>query len=114
MSEFPVQSIVEQAVQKQTNALVGNNDVNLNTIVKMSLMDEMNQVDNDEIKSILNKIREANKAEHFWIEKEYALTYDTAGNLVPINFSEHNTNAEGQTDITSIHDEPEGSKTKIE
>ena len=114
MSEFPVQSIVDQAVQKQTNALVGNNDVNLNTIVKMSLMDEMNQIDNEEIKSILNKIRDANKAEHFWIEKEYALTYDMAGNLVPVTFSEHNTNAQSQTDLTSIHDESEGSKAKIE
>jgi len=108
--DFPVQSIVEQAVKNQTNALVGTSDVNLNTIVKMSLMSEINQLNEDVVKEVLMKIHDANKDEHYWIHKEYELTYDASGNLVSL----HNTDGETQKDSISVDDGPEGSKAKLE
>lgn len=78
---LPVESIVEQAVNRQVNSLVGNKDTNLNTIVKMSLLPEVSE---NEYQSILAKIKSNNILEQYYIEKEYDLTYDCAGNLCEI------------------------------
>ena len=113
--DLPVQSIVEQAIKSQTNALVGNNDINLNTIVKMSLMSEMKQLDEESIKEVLIKIYDVNKAEHYWIHKEYELTYDSSGDIIPCNLlSIPNINGKVEKDSNSLDDESEGSKSKLE
>ena len=78
---LPVESLVEQAVNRQVNSLVGDKDKNLNTIVKMSLLPEF---DANEYESILAKIKSNNHMEQYYIEKEYDLTYDCAGNLIPV------------------------------
>jgi hypothetical protein len=79
---LPVESFVEQAVNRQVNSLVGDKDINLNTIVKMSLLPEF---DANEYQSILAKIKTNNQMEQYYIEKEYDLTYDCGGNLVPVS-----------------------------
>jgi len=78
---LPVESLLEQSVNRQVNNLVGDRDTNLNTIVKMSLIPEINA---NEYQSILANIRNNNNMEQYFIEKEYELTYDCAGNLVPV------------------------------
>ena len=78
---LPVESLVEQAVNRQVNSLVGDKDMNLNTIVKMSLLPEISE---NEYQSILAKIKSNNVVEQYYIEKEYDLTYDCAGNLIPV------------------------------
>ena len=105
--DFPVESLVDQAVKNQTNALVGTKDTNLNTIVKMSLMSEMSL---ENIKEVLIKIYDTNKAEEYWVRKEYELTLDLGGNIVSVP----NTNGETQKDTIRVDDEPEGSKAKLE
>ena len=79
---LPVESLLEQSVKRQVNSLVGDKDTNLNTIVKMSLLPE---IDANEYQSILAKIKSNNALEQYYIEKEYDLTYDFAGNLVPVS-----------------------------
>ena len=79
---LPVESLLEQAVNRQVNGLVGDKDTNLNTIVKMSLLPE---IEANEYQSILAKIKSNNVVEQYYIEKEYDLTYDCAGNLVPVS-----------------------------
>jgi hypothetical protein len=78
---LPVESIVEQAVNRQVNSLVGDKDMNLNTIVKMSLLPEISE---NEYQTILAKIKTNNVVEQYYIEKEYDLTYDCAGNIIPV------------------------------
>ena len=79
----------------------------------MSLMSE--QLDEESIKEVLIKIYDSNKAEHYWIHKEYELTYDISGNIIPCNLlSIPNINGKVEKDSNSIHDEPEGSKSKLE
>ena len=114
-SAYPVQSIVDQAVSKQTNALLGNNDINLNTIVKMSLMAELSQLEEENIKEVLVKIYDTNKAEHYWIHKEYELTYDMNGNMINVPvFSAPKANGETETNSKSVHDGSKGSEAKLE
>ena len=84
MSSYPVEDALEQAVNKQVTALIGNNDVNLNTIIKMSLMNEYNQVNSKELQDVLARIASNNEVEKYYVEKEYELTYDCGGNIVPI------------------------------
>jgi len=114
--DFPVQSIVEQAIKNQTNALVGTSDINLNTIVKMSLMSEKSQLKEDIVKEVLIKIYDANKDEDYWVHKEYELTYDMSGNIVPCNslLSIPNINGETEKNSNSVNDEPKRSKGKLE
>jgi hypothetical protein len=114
MSEnYPVQDILEQAINKQVNALVGNNDVNLNTIIKMSLMNEYKQVNSKEMEDILARISSNNQVEKYYVDKEYEMTIDCDGNIVPVNSisnAEKKPNCEGEKDTGSIIPEPEGSE----
>ena len=82
--EFPVTDILDQAVSKSVNSLVGNNDVNLNTLLKMATLNEMNPLEPEKIESWLTAIKRSNMMEHYWYEKEMSMTLDVAGNLVPI------------------------------
>ena len=80
---FPVITAIEQAVNQKVDSLVGNKDMNLNTIVKMSVIKE--SVDDKEISYVLSKMAENNAMEKYCIENEYELTYDLGGNLIPVN-----------------------------
>lgn len=105
--DYPIASTVEQAINNQVNALVGNQDTNLNTIVKMSMMNDIYKVPDGEMKEILNRIASGNKMETYFIDKEYELTMDMSGNLIPINNIVNGKEGEHQTDIKSVIFEPE-------
>jgi len=85
MENFPVVSVVEQSVNNQVNALVGNKDTNLNTIVKMSIINEIKPIDDYKIQSVLYEIISNNALEKELIEREYALTIDSCGNLIYVD-----------------------------
>ncbi len=51
---YPVENIVEQSVNNQVNSLLGNNDVNLKTIFKLSIMEELGQVDKEDLLKMLS------------------------------------------------------------
>jgi|LauGreSBDMM110SN_4_FD.fasta_scaffold136267_1 hypothetical protein len=78
---YPVVNVVEQSVNNQVNSMLGNNDVNLKTIFKLSIMEELGQVDKADLENVINKIKENNKTEAYYINKEYELSYDLSGNL---------------------------------
>ena len=61
------------------NNLIGTNDINLNTIVKMSLLN----TSEDKIKAVVAQMKANNSVEKYWFDKEFGLTYDIAGNLIP-------------------------------
>ena len=105
--DFPVADIVETAVSNQVNSLVGTNDVNLNTIVKMSLLN----ASEEKQKVVVNQMLANNKLEKYWIDKEYCLTYDLSGNLIPVESIDE---AEKEGDSGSIVSEPERSESKTE
>lgn len=91
MDNYPVRDYIEQTIASQTVALMGNNDINLNTIVKMSLISEIKPMDEAKVKQILDQISSTNKAEKYWIEREYMMTMDSGGNVVPVqNISNNN------------------------
>ena len=104
---LPVESVVEQAVNIQVNKLVGDKDTNLNTIVKMSLIPSANE---GEYESILANIRNNNNMEQYFIEQEYQLTYDCAGNIIPVKCINNGETTKSQekstTDSGSILPEP--------
>jgi predicted Zn-dependent peptidase len=82
MSDYPVESVIDQSVNNQVNSMLGNNDVNLKTIFKLSIMEELGQVDKEDLENVINKIKQNNKAEAYYINKEYELSYDLSGNLI--------------------------------
>jgi DNA integrity scanning protein DisA with diadenylate cyclase activity len=77
--------VIERSVNMSVNSLIGNNDTNLKTIVKMSIMQDMNKLETEEMESILQKLQENNAIEKYYVEREYGLTYDLCGNIIPIN-----------------------------
>ena len=105
--EFHVADIVETAVSSQVNSLIGTNDTNLNTIMKMTLL----QPSYEKMKAVVNQMLANNKMEKYWIDKEYGLTYDLAGNLIPVD-SIHE--AEEESNLGCIVSEPERSESKAE
>ena len=82
---LPVQDIIEQSISNKVNGMVGNNDVNLNTIVKMSLLNKIKPLDKTKIDTIIGSIYDNNKIEDYYINNEYELTMDNSGNLIYIN-----------------------------
>lgn len=99
--DFPVVDIVDQAVSKSVNALVGNNDVNLNTLLKMATLNEMNPLEPEKIESVLTAIKRSNMMEHYWYQKEMSMTLDTGGNLVPLINSTDNISTNDIVDVSS-------------
>ena len=115
--EFPVTDILDQAVSKSVNSLVGNNDVNLNTLLKMATLNEMNPLEPEKIESVLSAIKRSNVMEHYWYEKEMSMKLDVAGNLVHIyenpvqNISINDiVDVSSQGDLQSELPEPERSE----
>ena len=102
--DFPVTDILEQAVSKSVNALVGNNDVNLNTLLKMATLNEINPLEPEKIESVLTAIKRSNMMEHYWYTKEMSMTLDTGGNLVPITDSTDNISTNDIVDVSSQGD----------
>ena len=82
--DFPITDILDQSVSKSVNSLVGNNDVNLNTLLKMATLNEINPLEPEKIESVISAIKRSNVMERYWYEKEMNMTYDIAGNLVPV------------------------------
>ena len=101
--DFPVVDILDQAVSKSVNSLVGNNDVNLNTLLKMATLNEMNPLEPEKIENVLTSIKRSNMMEHYWYEKEMSMTLDTGGNLVSIN-PLPNISINGIVDVSSQGD----------
>lgn len=85
MERFPVVDVVEQAISNSVNAMVGNRDVNLNTIVKMAKLDEVKPIDENKKTEVIAAILNNNRIEQHFINLEYQLTMDNCGNLVYIN-----------------------------
>ena len=93
---LPVESLLEQAVSRQVNNLI--TDTNLNTIVKMSLLPETQE---GEYESILAKIKTNNLLEQYYIDQEYQLTYDCAGNIIPVKCINNGETTESQEKSTT-------------
>lgn len=108
--EFPVCGVIEQAVNNQVNALIGNKDINLNTIVKMAKLNEIKPLPQEEMNSILDKIAMNNKLEQYFVETEYEMTYDRDGNLILLSdiIDERKTSEEN---TESILPESKGSQS---
>ena len=90
--ELPVVDAVEQAISKSVNSLVGNNDVNLNTIVKMAMLNDYKALESAKIDSVISAIRRSNEMEQCCYEKEMGMTYDNSGNLITVYESKISTN----------------------
>ena len=106
---FEVESILETMVKTQVNKMVGEKDVNFNTIVKMALLQDVakSNIDSD---SILAKIKENNEMEKYLLEREFFLTYDNAGNIIEIpNINDQTGQSEKQpaADSSGVVSKPE-------
>ena len=111
--DFPISSVLEKSVSKQVNKIVGDKDTNLNTIVKMSLLNDGSEETLRDYNRLLDKMRSNNEKEQYYIAQEYELTYDCGGNLVPVNNVVDIYNGETEkrkTDIGSVLLEPEQSE----
>ena len=82
--DLHVESMVEKSIVNKADALVGSKDVNLNTIYKLSLLDEVGLLDEDIKKRVIEQVKRASSTEKKYIDEEYYLTMDVAGNLIYI------------------------------
>ena len=86
MDNYPVVSFIEENINNEVNSLIGNNDTNLKTIIKMAKLKDINpDVKKEEFENIITQIHNNNKLMALLIEKEYELTYDHDGNIIPVN-----------------------------
>ena len=92
MDNYPVSDIIDQSISNRVNGMLGNRDVNLNTIVKMSMINELNPLDECVVNNVLSSICKNNKIEDFFIHQEYELTIDNCGNLVYIKNEKEDKN----------------------
>ena len=86
MEQFPVESVIERSIANQVNALIGNDDVNLKTIVKMAMMVDKNIHSDIEylMNGVLNQIKRANKMEHELVQEEYEIETEWAGEKISL------------------------------
>jgi hypothetical protein len=81
METFPVDDIIEMAITKSVDKIVGTRDTNLNTIVKMDMLNSMRGVDSEKMQAVIKAIQDNNKVEEHYIHQEYQLSMDSSGNL---------------------------------
>ena len=63
--DFPISSVLEKSVSKQVNKIVGDKDTNLNTIVKMSLLNDGSEETLRDYNRLLDKMRSNNEKEQY-------------------------------------------------
>lgn len=98
--DLHVESMVEKSIVSKADALVGNKDVNLNTIYKLSLLDEVGLLDEDQKKRVIKQLKKLNEIERKYVDEEYQLTMDIAGNLIYVN--DINEGKEGEKNTENI------------
>ena len=81
MENYKVESPIERSVNNEVNALVGNNDVNLKTIVKLAIMTAKKQ-EPAELHEIIQKIKECNVYEAGLVYEEYELLPEFVGEQI--------------------------------
>ena len=64
--DFPISSVLEKSVSKQVNKIVGDKDTNLNTIVKMSLLNDGSEETLRDYNRLLDKMRSNNEKEQYY------------------------------------------------
>jgi len=98
--DFHVESMVEKSIVSKADSLIGNKDANLNTIYKLSLLEEVGLLDEDKKNYVINQIKKSTDIEKKYIDEEYHLTMDSEGNLIYVN--DINAREKGQKDIENI------------
>ena len=78
--ELQVSSLVEERIAKSVDKLLGNADTNLNTIVKMTMLNYSPETK----KKICEQIKQDNIMQAYLIDKEFQLTIDKDGNIADI------------------------------
>jgi ribosomal protein L12E/L44/L45/RPP1/RPP2 len=76
--DLPIVDPIEQAITRQVNHLVGEQDTNLNTILKMSML----RVTEDRVKTLLSTLSSNNLTEAAWYQRELGMTLDPSGNVI--------------------------------
>ena len=98
--DFHVESMVEKSIVSKADSLIGNKDANLNTIYKLSLLEEVGLLDEYQKQRVIEQIRKSTDIERKYINEEYHLTMDSDGNLISIN--DINAREEGEKDTENI------------
>ena len=85
MDNYPIVNMIEESIENEVNSLVGNNDVNLKTIIKIARIQDIKPNAKElEFKNLISQMRENNILQKFLIEKEYECTFDKDGNIIPL------------------------------
>jgi hypothetical protein len=94
-------SLLEKSVQRQIDRLFGGGDPHLAEITKIALLDDGTDAKQREKEYVIQQLKENNKVDSYYIDKEFKLTYDSNGELV------HTDNIdEVETDETKDGDYP--------
>jgi len=89
MDNYPIVNMIEESIENEVSSLVGNNDVNLKTIIKIARIQDINPNAKEmEFKNLISQMRENNILQKFLIEKEYECTLDKDGNIIPLNIKD--------------------------
>jgi len=89
MDNYPIVNMIEESIENEVSSLVGNNDVNLKTIIKIARIQDINPNAKEmEFKNLISQMRENNILQKFLIEKEYECTFDKDGNIIPLNIKD--------------------------
>jgi hypothetical protein len=83
--DFHIESLLEKQITKKADSFIGNKDEDLNTIYKMSLLQEVGLICDDDVNAVTEQIAKANEIQKKYINDEYLMTLDKNGNLVYIN-----------------------------
>ena len=81
---FPVESAIERSINNQVNALIGNDDTNMKTIMKMAMMIDKNVHSETEFNEVLNRIKRVNKVEAELVHEEYELPVQFEGEKISL------------------------------
>lgn len=79
-----IENPVEKAVCEKVDAIIGTEFKNFNASVKLALLKDMGVMDEYEVNAIVSKMKKNNELEAQYYDKEFELTHDSSGNIIPL------------------------------
>ena len=100
--ELYTESNLEKRLNDTADRLIGTRDKTLNTIYKLSLMEEHGLMTKNQIDEIILNLKNNIIKDNDILFSNYELTYDTCGNLIPLNSIEYGARKESEKDFETV------------
>ena len=108
---IPITNSLEKKISENVDSIIGTDDINLNTVMKLAQLQSFGTKHSDEIDRIITSLTAGNAAEKYFYEQQMQMTLDSSGNIInAYDIEDDVCSSQSKTDLAFQLPEPEGSE----